>query len=203
MSKRGTVFCRSSVVAQISFVKALPTDSAGKPAFFDFELAGVVVKLARHQMRSHTRTCGMLKLDAKGNIRYELPCCKCAYDLRGIRPDGRCPECGTETPLSIAAARPSAMREIIRHDLIVFGCAASCLVLTVIFNRLYEWARTTGSGYRSFYCYASLLLSFAAFGAAMVSLNVLRRTKAISTLFAFILCLTSAVAAFTHLSGDN
>jgi len=36
-----------------------------------------------------------VRVDANGFIDQDRPCCRCGYDLRGLRPEGRCPECGT------------------------------------------------------------------------------------------------------------
>ncbi len=33
-------------------------------------------------------------LDDAGSIRVDLPCVKCSYNLRGLAPEGVCPECG-------------------------------------------------------------------------------------------------------------
>jgi len=34
-------------------------------------------------------------LDSSGNLDLDLTCVRCAYNLRGLRPEGICPECGT------------------------------------------------------------------------------------------------------------
>jgi hypothetical protein len=36
-----------------------------------------------------------LKLDADGRIDLDVRCVSCGYNLRGLLPEGRCPECGT------------------------------------------------------------------------------------------------------------
>lgn len=36
-----------------------------------------------------------LHLDATGRLDQDLPCLRCGYNLRGLAPDGSCPECGT------------------------------------------------------------------------------------------------------------
>lgn len=45
-------------------------------------------------MRSHVEDYGEVKLDAEGNIRFDLPCARCGYNLRGLTNEGNCPECG-------------------------------------------------------------------------------------------------------------
>ncbi len=39
-------------------------------------------------------------LDASGDIATDVACRRCGYNLRGLRLDGRCPECGTPIGLS-------------------------------------------------------------------------------------------------------
>ncbi|NOT02453.1 MAG: hypothetical protein HOP29_17750 [Phycisphaerales bacterium] len=39
-------------------------------------------------------------------IDCDLPCAKCAYNLRGLSPTGQCPECGAGIPASIAEYEP-------------------------------------------------------------------------------------------------
>jgi len=39
-------------------------------------------------------------LDAAGTIHLDLACRRCGYNLRGLRPEGRCPECGAAIGLS-------------------------------------------------------------------------------------------------------
>jgi hypothetical protein len=35
-----------------------------------------------------------VRLDERGCLDEDVPCRKCGYNLRGLSPDGRCPECG-------------------------------------------------------------------------------------------------------------
>jgi len=46
-------------------------------------------------MRTHFEDYGELKLDKEGNIRLDLPCAECDYNLRGLPARGECPECGS------------------------------------------------------------------------------------------------------------
>lgn len=39
-------------------------------------------------------------LDETGSVRIDLACRRCGYNLRGLTPAGRCPECGTPIGLS-------------------------------------------------------------------------------------------------------
>ncbi len=41
-----------------------------------------------------------IPVDERGSLAVDLKCKKCAYNLRGLREDGRCPECGTPVGLS-------------------------------------------------------------------------------------------------------
>jgi hypothetical protein len=40
-------------------------------------------------------------LDSDGRLAESIPCRRCGYDLRGLDPDGRCPECRTAVARSI------------------------------------------------------------------------------------------------------
>lgn len=42
-----------------------------------------------------------IKLDPTGRIDDDVSCRKCGYNLRGLLPDGRCPECGTAVGRSL------------------------------------------------------------------------------------------------------
>jgi hypothetical protein len=42
-----------------------------------------------------------LRLDPEGVVAVDVPCRQCAYDLRGLPRDGRCPECGTPVAMSL------------------------------------------------------------------------------------------------------
>jgi len=55
-------------------------------------------------------------LDAAGAIAVDVPCRRCGYNLRGLKPDGRCPECGTDVRVSLVtllrAADPAWVRRL-------------------------------------------------------------------------------------------
>ena len=38
---------------------------------------------------------GEIQLDINGRIDQDLSCLKCGYNVRGLLPNGVCPECGT------------------------------------------------------------------------------------------------------------
>ncbi len=45
-------------------------------------------------MKSHLRIAADVALDGEGCIAEDLGCLACGYNLRGLQPTGRCPECG-------------------------------------------------------------------------------------------------------------
>jgi hypothetical protein len=53
-------------------------------------------------MSSHVSAYGAVRLDIRGHIKYELPCRRCEFELRGQDPDGYCPGCGREIEQTIA-----------------------------------------------------------------------------------------------------
>lgn len=42
-----------------------------------------------------------LRLDADGHLDQNVPCVRCSYNLRGLRPENTCPECGTAVGRSL------------------------------------------------------------------------------------------------------
>lgn len=44
---------------------------------------------------------GSQGVDANATVETDLPCRKCAYNLRGLASEGRCPECGSAIGLSL------------------------------------------------------------------------------------------------------
>lgn len=42
-----------------------------------------------------------LHMDGRGRIAQDLACVRCGYNLRGLAPEGRCPECGTPIGRSV------------------------------------------------------------------------------------------------------
>lgn len=64
-------------------------------------------------------TTAQLQLDGEGRLAEDIPCRKCAYNLRGLSPEGRCPECGTAVGLStlgdlLRFADPDWLRTVAR-----------------------------------------------------------------------------------------
>ena len=47
----------------------------------------------------------MVQLDGNGRVAVSVPCVSCGYDLRGLSPDGECPECGASIQTSIDSQR--------------------------------------------------------------------------------------------------
>ncbi len=70
-----------------------------------------------------------LHLDGDGRITIDLPCACCGYNLRTLRPDGRCPECGgavsaSSRELAVWKGTP-ADRRCVRAGLVVWMLAAA------------------------------------------------------------------------------
>ncbi len=63
-------------------------------------------------------------LDSAGRVAQDVPCRTCGYNLRGLSPDDRCPECGTAVARSmrgdlLAAADPAWLRRVCRGQLYI------------------------------------------------------------------------------------
>src|SRR5436190_11050691 len=76
-------------------------------------------------------------------ITLDVPCVGCRYDLRGLRADGRCPECGMEIAQSLWVCRRWQHRRAHRQELLsaadpkwlrqlCVGSAISVLVLLLM-----------------------------------------------------------------------
>jgi hypothetical protein len=68
-------------------------------------------------------------------IKYDLPCPRCGYNLRGLIPDGLCPECGQAIALAL---RENLLRYADPDWVRVIRCGVSCemgwlLLLPVMF----------------------------------------------------------------------
>ena len=68
--------------------------------------------------------------DPSAAVEEDVRCAACGYNLRGLAPDGNCPECGAEVPPSIAAhlaareavARPLGLARRRSLWMLVLGC---------------------------------------------------------------------------------
>ena len=71
-----------------------------------------------------------LPIDENGIVKEEVLCRKCAYNLRGLHQNGKCPECGTPVGLSIRGnllcySDPEWVDKLARGvDLILWGLLA-------------------------------------------------------------------------------
>jgi endogenous inhibitor of DNA gyrase (YacG/DUF329 family) len=77
-------------------------------------------------------------LNTDGIIRLGVKCIGCEYDLRGLRLDGRCPECGkpvTETlpPDLLCHARPEYVRKLVWGNRLTILTIMANLLLTIAF----------------------------------------------------------------------
>ena len=83
-----------------------------------------------------------------GEIVSDLPCRKCAYNLRGLPGNGRCPECGSAVGLSVQGnllrfSDPAWTRKLRRGaKFIVYGVAVIFLglILTLILYNIVKYA---------------------------------------------------------------
>src|SRR5437763_2552116 len=69
--------------------------------------------------------------DTLASIDADIPCRLCGYDLRGLRRDGRCPECGDAVTLSIAAASASTRRLTLCDPVWLRSLIAGCVAMVV------------------------------------------------------------------------
>lgn len=73
-------------------------------------------------------------LDSSGNLSADLPCRRCAYNLRGLRPAGRCPECGLAVDISCHAdvlryADPGWLKTLQRGTSLILWSWVAALLL--------------------------------------------------------------------------
>ncbi len=66
-------------------------------------------------------------------LPLDLPCVECDYNLRGLMPDGRCPECGTSVarsldPRLLRFAPPTYLRTLTMGLTVIFGFGALCVI---------------------------------------------------------------------------
>ena len=88
-----------------------------------------------------------LRLDADGRIGTDLPCVGCRYNLRGLSPSGRCPECGrlvayATRALELGRRDPAFLRRIAAGVRWLIA-GASCVLITagcaVLWIRFESW----------------------------------------------------------------
>lgn len=102
-----------------------------------------------------------LRLDEHGMLAEDLPCRKCSYNLRGLSPEGRCPECGTAVGLStlgdlLRYADPNWIRTVARGITIILwmilaSVLLGCLGGTLLATEGLQQALSIGLGLVSFY----------------------------------------------------
>ncbi len=92
------------------------------------------------------------ELDADGHVALSVPCAKCAYNLRTLAHDARCPECGTPVDYSLHGhflrfAQPAYVSRLARGGrlvLIAIGVFIAGSLLATIVGALLSM--TTSSG---------------------------------------------------------
>lgn len=72
-------------------------------------------------------------IDTEGVVVKDIYCIECGYNLRGLRgPTIRCPECGADNPIEIAAIPAPFIKEALRHmESAPTGCVAMSLLTCV------------------------------------------------------------------------
>ena len=58
---------------------------------------------------------------APRSVSFAMTCAECGYDLHGLPPDSRCPECGRSIPESVAAQPVIAWRPAFRRAVLFLG----------------------------------------------------------------------------------
>jgi len=75
-----------------------------------------------------------MNLDAQGCVGEDIPCRRCGYNLRGLSPEGRCPECGIAVGRSLLGdylrfAEPHWVRTLASGSTILLVAIALTLAL--------------------------------------------------------------------------
>ncbi len=74
-----------------------------------------------------------------GRLTADLPCAHCGYNLRGLPPEGKCPECGTAIAESLrgdllSAADPAWLQRIYRGQALIYAGKVG-LIFVFVFVR--------------------------------------------------------------------
>ena len=106
-------------------------------------------------------------LDSAGRVAQDVPCRSCKYNLRGLSPDGRCPECGTAVGWSIHGdllcySDPVWVRHLAAGSLWMIISVLGGIVVTV-FGRA-----VTGAIFQDRVELAQTFIGFSAFAVAFV-----------------------------------
>jgi hypothetical protein len=82
-------------------------------------------------------TAAMQAAGAAGDIGHDVSCTGCGYNLRGLSPDGRCPECNVEVGESLKAVverlSPQWTAELARARAFAAGAILACTILGTLF----------------------------------------------------------------------
>ncbi|HEX3357094.1 MAG TPA: hypothetical protein VHS31_09000, partial [Tepidisphaeraceae bacterium] len=89
-------------------------------------------------------------IDSSGNVSSDLPCRKCAYNLRGLPSGGRCPECGTAVGFSVQGdllrfCDPDWV-DTLRNGAVCMLSGIGVIVLAVILNAVISAGRIAAGG---------------------------------------------------------
>ena len=83
-------------------------------------------------------------------LQADIPCARCGYDLRGLTPPGKCPECAFDLDASIRAAQsldgglPVPSKRWVRQMIEAVAMALLPFVISTIANFLFADGHVEG-----------------------------------------------------------
>ncbi len=106
-------------------------------------------------------------LDSEGRVAQDVPCRTCKYNLRGLSPEGRCPECGSAVGWSIHSdllcySNPVWVRHLAAGTLWIIISVLGGIVVTVFGGAV------TGTIFQDRVELAQTFIGFSAFAVAFV-----------------------------------
>lgn len=99
--------------------------------------------------------------DKSGVIRMDVSCRRCGYNLRGLRRDGRCPECGRPVGLSLLGdllryADPNWVESLARGSRLILNGLSASLIAAIAAAAVAVVAQATAGGTGSIRVQAAL-----------------------------------------------